>query len=67
MEEATNCLFHTLLRSTHSTRMCFTVKAGTYYPCSRPFNTGSVYRRPWKQAVFTACVVLFSNTAHEHG
>ena len=25
MEEATKCLFRTSLRSTHSTRMCFTV------------------------------------------
>ena len=26
IEEATKCLFRTSLRSTHSTRMCFTVK-----------------------------------------
>jgi len=31
MEEATKCLFRTSLRSTHSTRMCFTVSTKISY------------------------------------
>ena len=32
MEEATKCLFRTSLRSTHSTRMCFTVSGHWQVP-----------------------------------
>ena len=40
-----------------------TFKADTYYPWTRPVNTGSVYRRPWTRAVNTGV----KNDARVHG
>jgi len=42
MEEATKCLFRTLLRSTHSTRMCFNVSGHWQVPHSGKSSPESI-------------------------
>jgi len=59
MEEATKCLFRTSLRSTHSTRMCFTVSGHWQVPHSgksSPESRKECVKRVWPIRS------LFSNT-----
>ena len=59
MEEATKCLFRTSLRSTHSTKMCFTVSGHWQVPHSgksSPESRKECVKRVWP----IRC--LFSNT-----
>jgi len=59
MEEATKCLFRTSLRSTHSTRMCFTVSGHWQVPHSG--KSSPVSRKECVKRVWPICN-LFSNT-----
>ena len=63
MEEATKCLFRTSLRSTHSTRMCFTASGHWQVPHSgksSPESKKECVKRVWPIRN------LFSNTVGAH-